>query len=322
MSHFLTVPINANGIIVDENIDVEIKIAAVAPFRFTDVFLYSHGWWNTASNAASEYNIFSIGFAKTLQTLIASSPSEFPRFTSGISALALGLHWPSMISEDQDSVSNFLEATSFFTMEHRADDVGEHAGYSLLRLLIEARQGQPPLRFHLIGHSFGCRVLGSALEALAADAATLAKAAAISAEFNVVLLQAAADSDSLSSEGLYGHVLSNIPNLRLLVTTSQNDTALGTWYPLAQKWVHLFSDPIAALGSAGPTGNLAIDVSDRVQVLASPVQQPMGKFAVADLTPLHKARAATGTAPASLGGQHADINLPEIYELIARFIGN
>src|SRR5579863_5862301 len=113
MSHFLTIPINENGIIVDENIDVEIQIAAVAPFKFTDVFIYSHGWWNTATKAVSEYNIFSIGFSKTLQTVVSANPAQFPRITASFSALAMGLHWPSMISEDQDSVSNFLGATSF-----------------------------------------------------------------------------------------------------------------------------------------------------------------------------------------------------------------
>jgi hypothetical protein len=42
-----------------------------------------------------------------------------------------------MMSEDQQSVANFLEATSFFTMQQRADSVGRHAGYSLLRLMVE-----------------------------------------------------------------------------------------------------------------------------------------------------------------------------------------
>ena len=322
MSHFLTIPINENGIIVDENINLEIQIAAVAPFKFTDVFIYSHGWWNTATRAVSEYNIFSIGFSKSLQNAIATAPGQFPRITAGFSALAIGLHWPSMISEDQDSVSNFIEATSFFTMEHRADAVGENAGYSLLRLLIEARLGQPPLRFHLIGHSFGCRVLCSALQAVAKDSVTLAAAKGIGAEFNVALLQAATDSDSLAAGRFYDDVLTKIPNLRLLVTTSQNDTALGTWYPAAQRLAHLFSDPVPALGSAGPTGALVVPVSSRISVLASPVPQPMGDFTVADLTPLHNAHATAWGTLGGWGGQHSDINLPEIYELLVRFFGN
>lgn len=56
MSRFLTVPTNADGNIFDPNIDKEVQTAAVSPFRFTDVFIDSHGWWNTASSAASGFN--------------------------------------------------------------------------------------------------------------------------------------------------------------------------------------------------------------------------------------------------------------------------
>jgi hypothetical protein len=322
MSHFLTVPINENGIIVDENIDVEIQTAAIPPFKFTDVFIYSHGWWNTATQAVAEYNVFSIGFSKVFQTFVAVSPSPLRRINAAFSALAMGLHWPSMISENQNSVANFLEATSFFTMEHRADNVGENAGYSLLRLLIEARAGQPPLRFHLIGHSFGCRVVCAGLQALAKDTATVAAANALHAEFNVALLQGAMDADSFSPGQLYADVLTTIPNLRLLVTTSQNDTALGTWYPAAQRLTNLFSGPIPAIGSTGPTGQLPIPVTDRFQVQANtPVPLQTGNFAVVDLTPLHNSHAAAW-GPGHWGGQHSDINLPEIYEMLARFFGN
>jgi hypothetical protein len=69
MSHFLTIPINENGIILDERFKDELQTAATDPFAFTDVFLYAHGWWNTASSASAEYNIFSLGFAKALQGL-------------------------------------------------------------------------------------------------------------------------------------------------------------------------------------------------------------------------------------------------------------
>src|SRR4029077_20322223 len=191
---------------------------AAAPFAFTDVFVYSHGWWNTASSASAEYNVFSIGFAKTLQGLASANPSQCPKFGGAFSPLALAIHWPSMLSEDQSSVVNFLQATSFFTMQQRADSVGRHAGYSLLRLMIEQQRNDRPFRFNLIGHSFGCRVLCSALEALAEDADTLKKSAENA--FNVVLLQAATDTDSLAPGQLYGKIQQAFGSLRLLVTTS------------------------------------------------------------------------------------------------------
>lgn len=319
MSHFLTVPINENGIIFDQNIAQELSNAAAAPFAFTDVYVYSHGWWNTASSASAEYNIFSLGFARVLFTLAANTPTVCPRFSGNYSPLALAIHWPSMLSEDQNSVANFLEATSFFTMQQRADSVGRHAGYSLLRLLIESRKGATALRFNLIGHSFGCRVVCAALQALTDDPAMLADIGGT--QFNVVLLQAATDSDSLGHGQLYGDIQSKLRALRMLVTTSARDKALGTWYPAAQRLAHLFSDGAEALGFKGPTGELAIAVDERVQVAQGTVPTVKGRFAVADLTPLHDAHAAAYGADSNWGGQHSDINLPEIYELLARFLG-
>jgi hypothetical protein len=319
MSHFLTIPINENGIILDQRFKEELQTAATDPFGFTDVFLYSHGWWNTASSASAEYNIFSLGFAKALQGLVCSSPAQWPKIGAAFSPLALAIHWPSMLSENQDSVANFLEATSFFTMQQRADSVGRHAGYSLLRLMLERQKDGQPYRFNLIGHSFGCRVLCSALQALAEDPEMVARLAGN--EFNVALLQAAADTDSLAPGQLYGKIQQGIPKLRMLVTTSASDTVLGKWYPEAQRIAHLFSGPVDALGSKGPSGNLTVPVEQRFEVTSAIVPTFTARLGVADLTPLHHSTAAAHAAADNWSGQHCDINQPQIYDMLARFFG-
>jgi hypothetical protein len=321
MSHFLTIPINENGIILDQRFKEELQAAATDPFGFTDVFLYSHGWWNTASSASAEYNIFSLGFAKALQGLVCSSPAQWPKIGAAFQPLALAIHWPSKLSQDQSSVANFLEATSFFTMQQRADSVGRHAGYSLLRLLIERQKDGHPYRFNLIGHSFGCRVLCAALQALAEDPETLQKADDNGNEFNVALIQAAADTDSLARGQLYGKVQECIPNLRMLVTTSAHDTALGRWYPEAQRIAHLFSGSVEAMGSRGPGGQLRLAVDERFEVTPVIVPTFSGRLGVADLTPLHQSTATTHEAARNWAGQHSDINLPQIYDMLAQFFG-
>jgi hypothetical protein len=325
MAHFLTVPVNENGIITDVHIDKEIQHAAVTPFAFTDVFLYSHGWWTNATASMADYNDFSIGFARALETLIHQSPGSVPQIKPGFSALSIGMHWPSMLSEDDNSVVNFAEASSFFTMEFRADDVGETAGYALLRLLLESRIGAKPFRFHMLGHSFGCRVVLSTLEQLTKDANTLALAALT--QFNVVLIQAAADSDSLAPGRLYENILTRIPNIKILVTTSANDKALNTWYPAAQRLAHLFRDPIDAMGAAGFVGTAAYGpiqaITIRTGIVPPPSPAPAGKFVVADLTPLHQDRLANDpTVWNGFSGQHSDIYVDEIYKLLALFLGS
>jgi hypothetical protein len=319
MSHFLTVPINENGIILDERFKEELQTAATDPFALTDIFLYSHGWWNTASSAAAEYNVFSLGFAKALQGLVCASPAQWPKIGAAFQPLALAIHWPSMLSANQDSVVNFLEATSFFTMQQRADSVGRHAGYSLLRLIIERQKAGRPYRLNLIGHSFGCRVLCSALQALTEDPDMVRKMAAN--EFNVALIQAAADEDSLAPGQLYGGIQQCIPKLRMLVTTSANDRALGRWYPEAQRIAHLFSGSVDAIGSRGPTGDLHVPVDERFDVTSAIVPRFTGRLGVANLTPLHQATATAYKAADNWGGQHSDINLPQVYDMLARFFG-
>jgi hypothetical protein len=311
MAHFLTVPINENGIITDGHIDDEIKYAAVAPFAFTDVFFYSHGWWTTAVASMADYNDFSIGFARTIHNLIKQSPGSVPKINSGFSALSIGLHWPSTLSEDSRLVVSFVEAASFFTMEYRADDVGQTGGYALIRLLLESRKGAAPFRFHLLGHSFGCRVVLSTLQQLTADTDTLALAA--HAQFNVVLIQAAADSDSLAPGKLYKDILSSFPNLKVLATTSANDQALNKWYPAAQNLAHLFRGSVPALGATGFVGNPAPGAIHSIAIGPGSVPPPTGQFVVADLTPLHKDRYAKDPAVWNVfSGQHSDIYVDEI----------
>jgi hypothetical protein len=329
MAHFLTVPINENGIITDKNIGMEIQRAAVAPFAFTDVFLYSHGWWTNATASMADYNDFSIGFARTLETLILQNPNPLPNIPPrSFSALSIGVHWPSMLSEDDNSVVNFAEASSFFTMEYRADDVGQTAGYALLRLLLQSRQGATPFRFHLLGHSFGCRVVLSTLEQLTQDTNTLRLAN--QTQFNVVLIEAAADSDSLAPGRLYGNILTSIPNIKILATTSANDKAVNTWYPVAQGFAHIFNDPlnpITAMGAVGFLGTPAPGVTQSITISPGSVPAPAGRFVVADLTPLHQARlidpslANDPNVHNPFSGQHSDVYLDEIYRLIAMFLG-
>jgi hypothetical protein len=319
MSHLLTVPINENGIIMNQRFTDELQAAATDPFGFTDVFQYSHGWWNTTTSASAEYNVFSLGFAKALQGLVCASPAQWPKIGAAFSPLALAIHWPSMLFENQHSVVNFLEATSFFTMQQRADSVGRHAGYSLLRLMIERQQERHPYRFNLIGHSFGCRVLCSALEAIAEDPPMVSLIA--DNECNVALLQAATDTDSLAPGQLYGRVQQCIPKLRMLITTSANDTALANWYPEAQRLAHLFSGPMQAMGWQGPTGELTVAVDQRCDVSDTIVPTFTQRMGVANLTPLHQSSAAAYGAASNWGGQHSDINLPQIYDMLARFFG-
>jgi hypothetical protein len=194
----------------------------------------------------SDCNPLSLGVARALQGLVCASPVQWPRIRAAFAPLALPP----------------------FTDSQK-----------LLRLLTERHSG--PARFNLVGHGAGCRVLCSALQALAEDASLLSRLAG--SEFNVALLQPAADPDSLAPGRLYGRVQS-VPKLRMLVTTSDRATAMG---------------------AQGPTGALAIPVDQRFDVTNAIIPTFTQRLGVANLTTL----------------PHTDINCSQVHDLLARFLG-
>src|SRR6516162_1686688 len=194
MSHHFIIPTNENGLILDQGVDNNVTVAMSPVFGFNDVFIYSHGWWTDANRAMEGYNRFTVEFS----SFFRGRPkwATLPTFN-------VGVHWPSTLSEDQFSLENYFQALSFYTMEKRADTIGGNAVYALLRLVLAARPaGAGPLRVHLLGHSFGCKVVSSALQRLMADGPpTLG-----GVTFDLVLLQGACDNDEFDAGNDYAAI--------------------------------------------------------------------------------------------------------------------
>src|ERR1700681_4378616 len=325
MPHVITIPINENGIIFDTDMDSVVQEAiAVDPFGFEDVYVYSHGWSTDANRALDEYNRFSVDLARQLLILGASRPDIFSKPPRD--ALGVGIHWPSDITEDPGSPLNVLQLFTFYTMEHRADAVGKNAVYSMLRLMLQARAGTgAPLRIMLLGHSFGCKVVCSALQDLQTDIANGTIAIEPGTKFNAVLLEPATDNDNLEPGDIYGDVC-KLADLRVLMSKSSLDLALTEWFVAAGKAANLFKAPHQALGAAGPTQttvqafggvtNLSVGTGfDTRQTTGLPT-----RLAGADLSPDPAARKAQGLYNGGFSGSHSDINFAEIYNMIAGFL--
>ena len=322
MSHYITVPINENGIITDDHIQQEVFIACAPRFGTTDVFLYSHGWWTTAIRALTQYNRFSTEFSDKALEIAALNPPPLPNLPA--KAFGIGLHWPSTISEDPSSPADFAEVTTFYTMEKRADTIGEHGLYSILRMVIEANQNaNTPLRFHLLGHSFGCKVVCSALQAIATDA--LKNIITTALDINVVLLQAAFQNDAMEDGEDYECMPSDKLDARVLVTRSTLDKALGTQFPLAQT-INIFgkNKDRVALGFGGPSDGTKAKFGGCAELTVAPgfahgnFNAQGQRLVCADITPIHEAN--TSYPVDGFSGHHSDINIPELYELIAAFL--
>lgn len=327
MSHFIVVPINENGIIFDSDMTgVVAEAVAPDPFGFEDIYVYSHGWSTDADRALDLYNRFSIDLSK--QILLATAAPPSPLVNPPRNSLGIGIHWPSEITEDPSSPLNALQLFTFYTMEHRADAVGKNAVYSMLRLLLSSRAGSElPLRLFLLGHSFGCKVVCSALNDLQIDIANNTIPVPANTQFRVVLLEPATDNDNLEPTDIYGNVCA-IQNLRMLISTSALDAALHDWYPAASRIANLFhqGDTTPALGAAGPTAATvaALGGSTALQVplgfTAAQSAAPATRLVVADLTQAHQARATSGAYSGGASGSHSDISFLEIYELVMGFL--
>jgi hypothetical protein len=285
------------------------------PAGRADVFLYCHGGFG-ADHAASECSQLSLGVARALQGLVCSSPPQWPRINAAFAPQSLPIPWPSKQALPADPVAQFMDSAA--ALEARADKIGQNAGLALLRSLLDRRKDGRPFRFNFIGHSLGCRVLCAALQAVTEDSGMLERLA--DSAFNVVLLQAAIDCDALEPGQLFGQVQRGIPRLRMLVTTLAGDTALGTW----PHRIRPRCEPVEAMGWNGPTGNLAIPVDQCFAVTHAIVPTFTERLGVANLTLLHE------SLPDGSGDEarkhrrcdsHRDIYRPQIYDLLARFIG-
>jgi hypothetical protein len=317
MNHYFTVPVNTDGIVADLNAAQNFKNALNTPFVVNDVFVFSHGWWTSATRALSNYNQFTIEFATHLARIAGQQDPRLTRLPGSV--LSVGIHWPSMIDDDDQAVINAIEPLSFYTMAHRANQVGKNAVYALIRLIVEQSPVAP--RLHFLGHSFGCRVVCAAIQEILDDRSTIPQGPDLA--INAVLLEPAFDSNDLEAGEVYGG-LGSMPNLRMLTTFSGQDRALTRDYPLSQN-INIFKGPGGsndALGGVGPTPLTVAafgSVSDRLAVgpgFSHADSAVAGKkLVVADLTPLHAANTAYPKPD-----HHSDIFLPEIYEMICGFL--
>ncbi|MFH7596083.1 serine-threonine protein kinase [Streptomyces racemochromogenes] len=142
-----------------------------------------------------------------------------PGFTAGDGLRAL---W--------GGAKELLRQATYYEMKKRAGVVGEHG---LGPVLTDLAARRPALRFHLVGHSFGARVVSFSLRAVP-DGARHVK--------SLTLLQGAfshyAFSERLPHDPARGGVLRGLQRRvdgPVVACHSAHDCALGVFYPLASR---------------------------------------------------------------------------------------
>ena len=135
-----------------------------------------------------------------------------------------------------DKVLNPLRVLSYWKMKERARKIGENAGFNLLKTLQE--NAAETVRFHLMGHSFGCVVVSSILNG------PQGKGTLVRPVDSLALVQGAVSLWSYCSKisyerdrpGYFNTIIAQGKVAGPIVTTySQFDYAVGRMYPLAGK---------------------------------------------------------------------------------------
>ncbi|MFF5126449.1 alpha/beta fold hydrolase [Streptomyces syringium] len=157
-----------------------------------------------------------------------------------------------------------LRQASYYTMKRRAGTVGERGLGPALGVLARSA---PDLRVHLVGHSFGARLMAFGLRGLPEEAAVS----------SLTLLQGAFSHYAFSSrlpfdsrrggalKGAYRRVRGPV-----VCVHSRHDTALGVMYPLASRLAR-DADSVLGIdntrwGAMGYDGIQAVDGSARVSL--------------------------------------------------------
>jgi hypothetical protein len=163
-------------------------------------------------------------------------------FRSGpVSGLGGAAGFRDVLGGVQSAFLHFLNFTTYYLMKARAGDVGVKGITPLIETI---RAVRPDLRVHLIGHSFGCRVVVCAVNALGTGDLLRPN--------TMTLLQGAFSHNGFASkfdeanDGAFRKVVVE-KKIRgpILITHTRNDKAVGLAFPIASR---IAGQTAAALG--------------------------------------------------------------------------
>lgn len=170
-----------------------------------------------------------------------------------------------------------LNLVTYSTMKDRAGKIGRNSVNPLLSRIQRALPAHEAIRFHLVGHSFGGRVVTAAADGpnpIHVD--------------NLFLLQGAYSHNGLSSDfdgrgtkGFFESVVSNKKVAgRILITHSIHDRAVGLAYPLVSRLNHQDASDVGdandRFGGIGANGALHVPGAKNLPLLAAAATYDFG----------------------------------------------
>ncbi|MFH9063886.1 serine-threonine protein kinase [Streptomyces coeruleorubidus] len=158
----------------------------------------------------------------------AAACEEFARALAGLEASgarqAFGLPNP------WEGAHELLRQATYYAMKRRAGTVGERG---LGRVVGQLAKAAPGVRVHLVGHSFGARLVSFALRGLPEGVRTVKSVTLLQGAFSHYAFAARLPHDARAGGVLQGQ--QNRVDGPLVCCHSRHDSALGTMYPLASR---------------------------------------------------------------------------------------
>lgn len=223
----------------------------------------------------------------------------------GAGAHALG--FGGLLGGIKAGASRLANYFTYYLMKDRAAIIGRAGVHDLVLALQGLAGTRPALRIHLIGHSFGGRLV-------TATAGSLTSPRSIE---SLVLLEAAyshnglaKDWDAENHDGSFRGLVT-LPAIagETLITHSKHDTAVGIAYPLASRIMHQLA---SALGDANdPYGGMGRNGAQHTPEAFDDTLQPL--TATYHALPQGKTiRNLNGDGPNPIIESHGDVTKPEI----------
>ena len=229
-----------------------------------------------------------------------------PFSTGKVSGLGGAAGFRDVLGGIKSGFLHLLNYATYYMMKARAGDVGVKG---VAPLIVELRGSRGDIRIHLIGHSFGCRVVASAVNALPDDEKYRPD--------TVLLLQGAFSHNGFAlkgeaDRGAFRNVIEK-KKVRgpIVITHTRNDKAVGVAYPIASR---INGVTAAALGDAndifGGLGSNGTQTKDTTPEGVAGTLLPVGQ-------PYPFANGVASSTPCNLKADefikgHSDIQKPEV----------
>jgi hypothetical protein len=209
-----------------------------------------------------------------------------------------------------------LRVLSFWKMKDRARIIGEGAGYNLLRTLQQA--ASPNVRFHVMGHSFGCIVASAMVAGPHPNTVPNAPVQSLVLVEGALSLWAYAPKipPAPGTTGYFNPIVSdNRVSGPIVAIRSAFDRAVGLFYPLAAAPAQQVSFEMPQFPLFGGVGTFGLQGLEHQELAAMLPTSAQYDFKAGQIYNIESSNIIKDVSD-QISGAHSDISHPEVGHVV------